>query len=58
MPVPATYDRIPESTLPSAVLELAELYAAYANDVATGSHTAPVFEDAVALHHFLDNATR
>jgi predicted dehydrogenase len=58
MPVPATYARIPDSTLPSSVLELAELYAAYANDVATGSNTAPVFEDAVVLHHFLNDATR
>ena len=52
MPVPASYDRIPESKLPSAVLELAELYAAHANDVAAGSRTAPVFEDAVVLHRF------
>jgi len=58
LPVPKTDDRIPESALPSAVLELAELYAAYASDVATGGHTAPVFEDAVVLHRFLDEATR
>ena len=58
MPVPATYDRIPESHLPSAVLELAELYAAYAHDVATGESRAPTFEDAVVLHHFLNDATR
>ena len=58
MPVPASYDRVPESQLPSAVLELAELYSAYAGDVATGEHKAPTFEDAVLLHRFLNDATR
>ncbi len=58
MPVPASYDRIPASQLPSAVLELAELYAAYASDVAAGEHKAPTFEDAVVLHRFLNASTR
>lgn len=56
LPVPASYDRLPESALPSAVLELAELYAAYADDVRTGSRTAPTFEDAVRMHRLLDAA--
>jgi predicted dehydrogenase len=58
MPVPSNYLHLPESPLPSAVLELAELYAAYAHDVATGGRTAPVFGDAVVLHRFLNDATR
>lgn len=56
MPLPAAYLRLPESGLPSAVLELAELYAAYADDVATGGQTAPTFEDAVRMHRLLDAA--
>ncbi|MGF6571841.1 putative dehydrogenase [Paraburkholderia sp. GAS333] len=56
LPVPASYDRLPESDLPSAVLELAQLYAAFADDVRTGSHTAPTFEHAVRLHELLDAA--
>jgi predicted dehydrogenase len=55
MPVPASYDWLPPSGLPSAVLELANLYVAFANDVATGSHTAPTFEDAVWLHRLFDS---
>ena len=58
MPVPSSYDRIPSSGLPSAVLELAELFDAYAKDVARGTRIAPVFEDAVVLHEFLNAATR
>jgi predicted dehydrogenase len=55
MTVPASYDWLPPSGLPSAVLELANLYAAFAKDVATGSHTAPSFEDAVWLHRLFDS---
>ncbi|HEY1998377.1 Gfo/Idh/MocA family oxidoreductase [Paraburkholderia sp.] len=54
--MPASYDALPESNLPSAVLELAHLYAAFADDVRTGSHTAPTFEDAVRMHRLLDAA--
>ncbi|WNC93332.1 Gfo/Idh/MocA family oxidoreductase [Paraburkholderia sp. FT54] len=56
LPVPASYDRLPPSDLPSAVLELAQLYAAFADDVRTGSRTAPSFEHAVRLHRLLDAA--
>lgn len=56
LPVPANYERLPESGLPSAVLELAELYYAYAQDVAEGTRTAPTFEDAVRMHKLLDAA--
>jgi predicted dehydrogenase len=55
MPVPDSYDWLPPSGLPSAVLELANLYAAFAKDGETGSHTAPSFEDAVWLHRLFDN---
>ena len=56
MPVPASYLHLPESHLSSTVLELAELYAAYADDVATGGRSAPTFEDAVRMHRLLDAA--
>jgi predicted dehydrogenase len=48
--------RLPASNLPSAVLELAELYHAYAQDVAEGTHAAASFEDAVRMHKLLDAA--
>lgn len=41
---------------PLAVLELAQLYAAYAEDVHTGSTTAPTFEDAVRMHKLINAA--
>ncbi|MGF6758119.1 Gfo/Idh/MocA family protein [Paraburkholderia sp. GAS42] len=56
LPVPASYDRLPPSDLPSAVLELAQLYAAYADDVRTGTHSAPTFEDAVRMHKLINAA--
>jgi hypothetical protein len=39
---------------PSAVLELANVYAAFAHDRAAGTHEAPDFNDAVWLHRFFD----
>lgn len=48
------YQRLPESSLPSAVLELAELYYVYTQDVAQGTSGAATFEDAVRLHRLLD----
>jgi predicted dehydrogenase len=54
MPVPESYDWLPDSDLPSSVLELANLYAAFAQDVAKGTTTAPTFEAAVQMHHILD----
>ncbi|WP_354679259.1 hypothetical protein [Cupriavidus plantarum] len=58
MPIPVSYDRLPPSELPSAVLELAELYVAHAQDVRTGTRDAPTFHDAVALHTLLDAVER
>ena len=54
MPVPASYDWMPASELPSAVLELGQLYAAHAHDVSEGTHIAPTFEDALRLHKLFD----
>jgi predicted dehydrogenase len=58
MPFPATYDTLPPAELPSAVLELAHLYAAYAHDIATGEHTAPTFDDAIRMHDLIEAAER
>ena len=55
LPVPSPGTGLPESDLPSAVLELAHLYAAFARDLATGSQTAPTFDDAVWLHGLFDS---
>jgi predicted dehydrogenase len=52
--VPATYDWLPPSELPSAVLELANLYTAFARDGVDGRHTAPDFADALRLHRLFD----
>ena len=56
LPVPQSYQRLPASTLPSAVLELAELYHVYAQDVADGTREAATFKDAVRLHRLLEIA--
>jgi predicted dehydrogenase len=53
--IPRSYDWLPTNKLGASVAELANLYAAYANDVKTGSSTAPTFEDAIAMHDFIDN---
>jgi predicted dehydrogenase len=58
LPVPGHYDSLPPSGLPSAVLELAHLYAAFAHDVAHGTHTAPTFADAVRMHDLIEAAER
>ena len=52
--IPASYDWLPESGLPSAVLELANLYVAFARDGVDGTQEAPSFDDAVWLHHLFD----
>jgi predicted dehydrogenase len=52
--VPDSYDWLPPSELPSAVLELANLYAAYARDVSTGTYLAPTFADAIKMHTIID----
>jgi hypothetical protein len=52
--IPAEYNWIPASDLPSAVLELANLYVAFARDLATGTQTAPTFDDAVWMHRLIE----
>jgi predicted dehydrogenase len=52
--IPASYDWLPPSGLPSAVLELANVYAVFAQERAAGTHEAPDFDDAVWLHRFFD----
>jgi predicted dehydrogenase len=54
LPIPPPGDGLPPSDLPSSVLELAHLYAAFARDIATGSQTAPTFDDAAWLHGLFD----
>jgi hypothetical protein len=43
----ASYDWLPASGLPSALLELANLYVALARDRIAGKHDAPDFDDVV-----------
>ncbi|MGE9292604.1 MAG: Gfo/Idh/MocA family protein [Puniceicoccales bacterium] len=54
LPVPAAYDWLPASDLPSSALEMANLYAAHAMDLTEGTNQAPTFKDAVRLHQLLD----
>ena len=54
--VPAQYDSLPQGGLPSAVMELAHIYAAFARDLANGTKTAPDFRDAVRMHKLIDAA--
>jgi predicted dehydrogenase len=56
LPTPPGFDTLPSSELPSAVLELAHLYAAFADDVNTGRHAASTFADAIRMHRLLDAA--
>ncbi|MFJ4246664.1 Gfo/Idh/MocA family protein [Pseudomonas sp. NPDC089741] len=56
LPVPEGYDPLKSTELPSAVLELAYLYAAYADDIKNGTHSAGTFADAVQMHQLLDTA--
>lgn len=54
--VPAQYDSLSQGGLPSAVMELAHIYAAFARDLANGRKTAPDFHDAVRMHKLIDAA--
>jgi predicted dehydrogenase len=56
LPVPPKYDSLPQTGLPSAVMELAQNYAAFVRDVANGANTAPTFRDAVRMHKLIDAA--
>lgn len=52
--VPQSYNGLPPSDLPSAVLELAHLYAGFATGD-NGPDRAPSFEDALWLHRLFDD---
>nr|WP_267955067.1 Gfo/Idh/MocA family oxidoreductase [Paraburkholderia aspalathi] len=54
LPIPAEYEWLPPSELGASVLELANLYAAHARDVKTGSTLAPTFADAIRMHELMD----
>jgi predicted dehydrogenase len=56
MAIPDAYNTLPRSGLPSAVLELAHNYLAFANDVKSGTQTAPTFHDGVRLKKLFDAA--
>ena len=51
--IPTSYNWLPESGLPSAVLELANLYTAFARG-SEGIDTAPSFDDALWMHDLMD----
>jgi hypothetical protein len=52
--IPERYQDLPASKLDASVLDLAYLYAAYANDRETGSLTASTFADALTMHKLID----
>jgi predicted dehydrogenase len=52
--VPSSYNWLPASDLPASVLELGNLYTAFARDLAEGTSVAPTFEEAVWLHRLFD----
>jgi hypothetical protein len=51
---PARYHTIPDSSLDVTVQDLAQLYAAFAKDRASGTSDARSFSDAVAMHRVID----
>jgi predicted dehydrogenase len=57
LPIPAQYQGLPASKLDASVLDLAYLYAAYANDRVQGTHDAPTFADAVKMHKLINLIT-
>ncbi len=56
LPTPDRLRWTPGSPLRGSVLELADLYAAFAHDLAEGTSHAPTFADAVRMHHLIDIA--
>ncbi|MFS2140064.1 Gfo/Idh/MocA family protein [Duganella sp. Dugasp56] len=54
LPVPELYNWLPKSELGGSQLELANLYAAYARDVADGTRLAPNYADALVMHDLMD----
>jgi predicted dehydrogenase len=54
LPIPDMYNWLPKSELGGSQLELANLYAAYARDVADGTRLAPTFADALVMHELME----
>ena len=52
--VPPRYNWLPENELGGSQQELANLYAAYAQDVRDGTHLTPTFADAQRMHDLID----
>ena len=52
--IPAEYEWVPQGKLGASVVELANLYAAHARDVKTGSTLAPTFGDAIRMHELIE----
>ncbi|WP_026355166.1 Gfo/Idh/MocA family protein [Massilia niastensis] len=54
MSVPEHFNWMPPSHLPPSVVELGQLYAAFARDLRDGTHVAPTFADALRMHQLFD----
>lgn len=54
LPIPALYTMLPANDLGGSQLELANLYAAYASDLRTGTTLAPTFADALTMHALIE----
>jgi predicted dehydrogenase len=54
LPTPDRHHTIPDSSLDVSVQDLAQLYAAFAADRASGTSHARSFSDAVAMHRIID----
>jgi predicted dehydrogenase len=57
LPIPASYFWLTNDNLPSSVLELANLYVAFARQDSGDCDALPTFRDAIWLHHFFDTMT-
>jgi hypothetical protein len=54
LPIPDSYQGLPESKLDASVLDLAHLYAVFAKGGDNGSYDPPTFTDAVTLHRLIN----
>nr|WP_276604809.1 Gfo/Idh/MocA family oxidoreductase [Nannocystis sp. RBIL2] len=54
LPTPERYSWSPRGDLTDDAHQVAELYTAFARDLARGTSIAPSFRDAVKLHHLVD----
>jgi predicted dehydrogenase len=52
--IPVEYEWVPQGKIGASVVELANLYAAHARDVKTGSTLAPTFADAIRMHELIE----